>query len=461
MEDEHQEERIKDAAKNDNSLGEKDLPDDENSKTSNVNLLEKLREQFTGLFFGGAVGPGFFRVETTEEVREIKPKQPPPQDDSGDGERAKRLDGIRNFSMRPKDVSDYLSRFVIRQDEAKKVLSVTVCDHYNHVRRCINDPEELTKDYGKPNVLLLGPTGVGKTYLIRTLAKLLGVPFVKADATKFSETGYVGNDVDDLVRDLVRTANGDVELAQYGIIFIDEIDKIASCEELGRDVSGRGVQVNLLKLMEDTEVSIVAPNDITAQMSAMVSFGGKKGKKETIGTRHILFIMSGAFEKLNSHVRKRTSASAIGFSRSSGSDHGEDFLHLATTADFVQFGLEPEFIGRLPVRVACEHLKKNDLAQILLCSKGSLLHQYKSDFDGYGIELTFDEEAIYAIAELAAAENTGARGLMTVLERLLRDFKFHLPSSSIKQFPVSAEVVADPAAHLKKMLCGDENSCNG
>jgi endopeptidase Clp ATP-binding regulatory subunit ClpX len=360
--------------------------------------------------------------------------------------------------MRPRDVSEYLQRFVIRQDEAKKVLAVTVCDHYNHVRRCINNPEELTRDYGKPNVLLLGPTGVGKTYLIRILAKLLGVPFVKADATKFSETGYVGNDVEDLVRDLVRTANGDVELAQYGIIFIDEIDKIASCEELGRDVSGRGVQVNLLKLMEDTEVSIVAPNDITAQMSAMVSFGTKRGKRETIGTRHILFIMSGAFDKLNAHVRRRTSASAIGFGRNINGDPGDDFLHLATTADFVQYGLEPEFVGRLPVRVACEHLKKDDLAQILLRSEGSILRQYESDFMGYGIELTFDEEAIYAIADLAVAENTGARGLMTVLERLFRDFKFHLPSSPLRQLRISSEAVANPASHLKKLL-SESDAC--
>ena len=180
------------------------------------------------------------------------------EDDDGGGSdesplpepsRDEKLDAIRSFDRRPKEIRDYLDRFVIKQEQAKRVLSVAVCDHYNHVRSCLGDEKLAKMEYVKPNVLLLGPTGVGKTFLMRNVAKLIGVPFVKADATKFSETGYVGYDVDDLVRDLVKSADGDVELAEYGIIYVDEIDKIAAqASNSGRDVSGRGVQINLLKL---------------------------------------------------------------------------------------------------------------------------------------------------------------------------------------------------------------------
>ena len=192
-----------------------------------------------------------------------------PQDD--DLSRDEKLESIRSFDRKPKEIRDYLDRFVIKQEQAKRVLSVAVCDHYNHVRRCLDGEEKEQAEYVKPNVLLLGPTGVGKTFLMRNVAKLIGVPFVKADATKFSETGYVGYDVDDLVRDLVKSAEGDVDLAQYGIIYIDEIDKIASeSSRSGRDVSGRGVQINLLKLMEETEVNLHSPQDMMGQMKAFM-----------------------------------------------------------------------------------------------------------------------------------------------------------------------------------------------
>ncbi|MDR2677206.1 MAG: AAA family ATPase [Puniceicoccales bacterium] len=417
--------------------------------------FEGLREQFQNLLFGGVgieVSALGFPPSGENEGDGGKKKT---RGSSAAGEKEEQFrsarEKIRAFNQKPKQIRDYLQRFVIKQDEAKKVLSVAICDHYNHVRRCLDHPEELNMDYSKPNILLLGPTGVGKTYLIRNIAKLLGVPFIKADATKFSETGYVGNDVEDLVRDLVRAADGNADLAQYGIVFIDEIDKIASSPELGKDVSGRGVQVNLLKLMEDTDVNLVAPHDIAAQMNLMMSFGGRRRKKETINTRYILFIVSGAFDKLNEIIRRRIDATTIGFGRP-GKNECEECLNQVATEDLIKFGLESEFVGRLPVRVACESLKKEDLAEILRASEGSILRQYERDFEGYGINMHMNDAAIDDVAALAAKEKTGARGLMTVLEALFRDFKFHLPSTNVRDLRVVAETIANPRKALEEIL---------
>lgn len=365
------------------------------------------------------------------------------------------LHRIREFSLRPREIRDYLDRFVIRQDEAKKVLSVAICDHYNHVRQCLEKPELREKDYAKQNVLLLGPTGVGKTYLMRTIARLIGVPFVKADATKFSETGYVGGDVEDLVRDLVRTADGDVELAQYGIIYIDEIDKIAGAQGLqGRDVSGRGVQTTLLKLLEETDVNLHSQTDLLGQMQAAMEMQrGGRPRPRTINTRHILFIVSGAFDKLAEQVRRRVEQTQVGFAHPGRRlEDDSDALPLVQTKDFIQYGFEPEFVGRLPVRVACHTLKPDDLEKILLTSEGSVLAQYRSDFAGYGIDFTLEPAALRRVAETAYAEGTGARGLMTVLERLFRDFKFELPSTAIRAFTVAPATLDDPRAEVKKLL---------
>jgi len=373
------------------------------------------------------------------------------------------LERIKEFNLKPREIRDYLNRFVIKQQSPKKVLSVAICDHYNHVRQCMEDPSLGEKEYQKQNIILLGPTGVGKTYLMRCISKLIGVPFVKADATKFSETGYMGHDVEDLVRDLVKAADGNVDVAQYGIIYIDEIDKIASASDgfNGRDVSGRGVQINLLKLMEDTEVNLFSPTDMMGQMQAMMEMnrGGKSGKK-SINTRHILFIVSGAFDKLAQSVKKRLDSSKIGFSsmpQHDDRDVNEYLLHVET-ADFIKYGFEPEFIGRLPVRVACDTLKTDDLAEILTSSEGSILEQYHMDFKGYDINFNITPEAIHEIAERAYQEKTGARGLLTVLERIFRDYKFELPSTAISSFEVTTDAVTDPLKVLKELLVEHEHA---
>jgi ATP-dependent Clp protease ATP-binding subunit ClpX len=364
------------------------------------------------------------------------------------------------FGFLPRDIKAHLDRFVIKQDEAKKVLSIAVCDHYNHVnylRRLEREDAKRAEEteYAKQNVILVGPTGVGKTYLIKHIAELLNVPFVKADATKFSETGYVGGDVEDLVRELVQKADGDVARAQFGIIYIDEIDKIAAAGNLaGRDVSGRGVQTTLLKLMEETEVPVRSANDLQSQLQAAFEFQkrGGKAKRETISTRHILFVVSGAFERLKQQVSRRLTQGQIGFNAEPRQVMDNELFQYVTTQDFIEYGFEPEFIGRLPVRVVCEELTADDLFQIMKFSEGSILRQYERAFRAYGIEVSFEDEALRLIAAEAAKEKTGARGLLTVWEKLFRDFKYHLPGGGLTQLRVSTELVQEPKRVLDRLL---------
>ena len=366
---------------------------------------------------------------------------------------------IFDFDYLPRDIKSHLDRFVIRQEEAKKVLSIAVCDHYNHakfLRRLEERDPEMARqvEFAKQNVIVVGPTGVGKTYLVKHIADLIGVPFVKADATKFSETGYVGADVDDLIRELVRKADGDVDLAEYGIVYIDEIDKIATQGGMiGRDVSGRGVQTTLLKLMEETEVTLRNPFDIQSQMQMMFEMSkGNPPTKEAVNTRHILFIVSGAFSGLDKIVSRRLREGTIGFAAESREIPKEGaMLPRAETQDFIEFGFEAEFIGRLPVRVVCEHLEARDLFDIMKNSEGSLVRQYEREFEAFGINADFRDDGLERIAELAAREKTGARGLMTVCERILRDFKFELPGTAVTGLTIDRELVERPAGILEKL----------
>lgn len=383
--------------------------------------------------------------------------QQPQQEESAGQEEPEEEEPDFDFHLKPADIKAYLDRFVIRQDEAKKVLATAVCDHYNHARMLSEERKRgddgAALEFSKQNIIIVGPTGVGKTYLVKHIADLIGVPFVKADATKFSETGYVGADVDDLVRDLVAKAGGDVTLAEHGIIYLDEIDKLATGGEgrFGRDVSGRGVQTALLKLMEETEVPLYAPNDIRSQMQMM--FDTRKGRtgREVVNTRNILFIVSGAFSGLEKIIEKRQSQAAIGFGASLREKcSAEEMLREASTKDFIDYGFEAEFIGRLPVRVFCDVLSAEDLFQIMKNSEGSLIRQYEREFHAYGVRALFEDDAMRVVAGRAAGEKTGARGLVTAWEKVLRDFKFELPSLGLPELIVDKALVEQPGAALER-----------
>ena len=377
-------------------------------------------------------------------------------------DKSEALSRIARFDLRPREVREHLDRYVVRQADAKKVLSVAVCDHYNVVRRCLADENEKKAEYSKPNILLLGPSGSGKTYIMRTLARLLGVPFVRADATKFTETGIVGEDAEDLVRQLVEQADGDVELAQYGIIYVDEVDKLCRGEQgptsgQGGVPGNRGVQNTFLKVMGETEISIQKQSGMIPQ----IFLGGGDAAPQRISTKHVLFIFSGAFTGLDERLKQKHVPKNMGFLGGDHHDEEDDeddvpksYLKQATSADFVDAGLETEFIGRIPVRVAVDPLGARDLELVLLQSEGSVLRQYERDFEGYGVDLTVSRDAVASIAQKAAEEKTGARGLVTVLERTFREFKYELPCAGITELHCDAATVENPRATLDRLLEG-------
>ncbi len=390
-----------------------------------------------------------------DKVKALSARPLPDEDGERTGRHGKASSKI-DFSLKPQDLTAYLDQYIVRQDRAKAVLATKICTHYNRVRRAMDmrskDPEIVGGV--KNNVLLLGPTGVGKTYMVKLIARRIGVPFVKGDATKFSETGYVGGDVEDLVRDLVREANDDVELAQYGIIYIDEIDKIASSGNIiGADVSRAGVQRALLKPMEETEVDLKVSHDPVSMIQEIERYRrtGKKDKGR-VNTKNILFIMSGAFSGLSGIIRKRVESQAMGFGAPARRPKDDqDLLRQVTARDLVEYGFESEFVGRLPVVAVLDDLTTSDLAAILKNPNNPIVLSKKLDFAAYGIDLRFSDEALEALAEDAAREKTGARGLVSAMERALLEFETRLPSTPLKVFGVTGALARNPGAEADRL----------
>ncbi|MBN2124537.1 MAG: AAA family ATPase [Deltaproteobacteria bacterium] len=375
-------------------------------------------------------------------------------DEGGAGEQKS---GAPSFDMLPEELESYLDGFVVKQEQAKAVLATKICTHFNrikHLKKYAGKKKTVGVGMIKNNVLMIGPTGVGKTYIIKLIAQKLGVPFVKGDATKFSETGYVGGDVEDLVRDLVYEANDDISLAETGIIYVDEIDKIASSQNfIGHDVSRTGVQRALLKPMEETDVDLKVPHDAVSQIQAIEHYR-RTGKKEKrmVNTKNILFIMSGAFGELGEIIKKRLQKQGLGFEADvRSSEVPWEILQHVTAQDLIEFGFESEFVGRLPVVVVFDELTKDDLVEILKNPNNPIILSKRQDFRAYGIDIRFEEEALEKIAEIAAQEKTGARGLVSAIERVLIPFEKTLPSTEIKQLLVTTDLVEDPQQELRRI----------
>lgn len=336
--------------------------------------------------------------------------------------------------LTPEEIKAFLDEYVIGQDEAKKVLSVAV---YNHYKR-IMAGSDLGVDLQKSNILMLGPTGCGKTLLAQTLAKILNVPFAIADATALTEAGYVGEDVESILLKVIQAADGDIERAEHGIIYIDEIDKITRKSEnpsITRDVSGEGVQQALLKIIEGTFAS-VPPQ------------GGRKHPHQEliqIDTTNILFICGGAFEGIDKIIETRLDKKSIGFNAEIAKKHEEDvdvLLHQVLPQDLVKFGLIPELVGRVPVTVSLDLLDKEALIRILTEPKSSLVKQYQKLMELDGVKLEFDKAALDAIAETSLARKTGARGLRAIMEDIMMDTMFRVPSDdTIKGCMITKDVV--------------------
>ncbi len=450
---------------------------------SNPPSPEKLREEI-GEFLRSKYGESV----AVADVDFAMPHEGTPTEKKND------VDSI-DFKLKPTELEAYLKQYVLHQDDAVEILATKICTHF-HRRKWEMDHPDHGPNVGKikSNILMIGPTGVGKTYLVKLIADKIGVPFVKGDATKFSETGYVGGDVDDLVRELVREAKGDIQLAQYGIVYVDEIDKIASAgNSIGPDVSRGGVQRALLKLMEDTEVDLRTPHDLAAQMEAVME-AQKSGKAERkkVSTKNILFIVSGAFNGLPEIIRRRLSKGTMGFQPDlspplqRGGQGGsksqipskksevaplppiltdgihdikwsdnEGMLSLVTTNDLVDYGFESEFVGRLPVLAQLRDLSEEALFDVLRNSHSTVVLGKQRDFAAYGIELEFHDDALREIAHRAYLQKIGARGLISVVEKALIRFEKILPSTTVRKLTVTRGTILNPEAELESLLFDD------